>query len=100
MRTALAKGLPRWRVVVFHMLPGALSVAIAMSGIILAGMIGGTLTMEALFGLPGIGRLALDSVRGRDYPLVQAVILVIALGVVAANILADLAQRLVDPRLR
>ena len=66
----------------------------------LAGMIGGTLTMEALFGLPGIGRLALDSVRGRDYPLVQAVIVVIALGVVAANLLADLAQRLLDPRLR
>ncbi len=100
VRTALAKGLPRWRIVVFHMLPGALSVAIAMSGIILAGMIGGTLTMEALFGLPGIGRLALDSVRGRDYPLVQAVIVVIALGVVAANLLADLAQRLLDPRLR
>lgn len=100
VRTALAKGLPRWRIVVFHMLPGALSVAIAMSGIILAGMVGGTLTMEALFGLPGIGRLALDSVRGRDYPLIQAVILVIALGIVAANLLADLAQRLVDPRLR
>lgn len=100
VRTALAKGLPRWRIVVFHMLPGALSVAIAMSGIILAGMIGGTLTMEALFGLPGIGRLALDSLRGRDYPLVQAVIVVIALGVVAANLLADLAQRLLDPRLR
>jgi peptide/nickel transport system permease protein len=100
VRTALAKGLPRWRIVVFHMLPGALSVAIAMSGIILAGMIGGTLTMEALFGLPGIGRLALDSVRGRDYPLIQAVILVIALGIVAANLLADLAQRLLDPRLR
>ncbi len=100
VRTALAKGLPRWRIVVFHMLPGALSVAIAMSGIILAGMIGGTLTMEALFGLPGIGRLALDSVRGRDYPLIQAVILVIALGIVAANLLADLAQRFLDPRLR
>lgn len=100
VRTAVAKGLPRWRIVVFHMLPGALSVAIAMSGIILAGMIGGTLTMEALFGLPGIGRLALDSVRGRDYPLIQAVILVIALGIVAANLLADLAQRLLDPRLR
>ncbi len=98
IRTALAKGLPRWRIVVFHMLPGALSVAIAMSGLIFAGMIGGTLTMEALFGLPGIGRLALDSVRGRDYPLIQAVILVIALGVVAANLVADLLQRLVDPR--
>lgn len=98
VRTALAKGLPRWRIVVFHMLPGALSIAIAMSGIIFAGMIGGTLTMEALFGLPGIGRLALDSVRGRDYPLIQAVILVIALGIVAANLLADLLQRLVDPR--
>ncbi len=99
VRTAQAKGLSRRRIILRHILPSSLSVAVALSGLVLAGLIGGTITVEALFGLPGIGMLALDAVKGRDYPLLQAVILVIALGVVAANLLTDLLQRAIDPRI-
>ncbi|WP_374446392.1 ABC transporter permease [Stella sp.] len=100
VRTARAKGLGPARILVRHVLPGSLTVAIALGGIILAGLIGGTITVEVLFGLPGIGTLALDAIRGRDYPLVQAVILVLAVAVVLVNGLTDLLQRLVDPRPR
>ena len=78
----------------------ALASAIALAGLILAGMIGGTLTMEVLFGLPGLGTLAYQAITGRDYPVIQAVVLVFAAGVVVVNALADLAQRALDPRLR
>jgi peptide/nickel transport system permease protein len=71
-----------------------------LSGLILAGLIGGTLTMEVLFGLPGLGTLALQAIQGRDYPVVQAVILLFAVSIVAVNAATDLCQRLIDPRLR
>jgi peptide/nickel transport system permease protein len=98
VRTAYAKGLTRARVILFHILPNSLSVVLALSGVILAGLVGGTITMEVLFGLPGIAKLALDSVLGRDYPLVQAVILFMALAVVIVNYLMDGVAILIDPR--
>jgi peptide/nickel transport system permease protein len=100
IRTARAKGLAPARVVLRHLLPNALTTVVALSGLILAGMIGGTLTMEVLFGLPGLGTLAFQAISGRDYPVIQAVVLVFAFGVVVVNGLADLAQRALDPRLR
>ncbi|MCC7271196.1 MAG: ABC transporter permease [Alphaproteobacteria bacterium] len=100
VRTARAKGLGAARILLRHVLPGSLAVVVALTGMILAGLIGGTITMEVLFGLPGIGTLALDAIKGRDHPLVQAVVLVLALGVVLANGLTGLVQRLIDPRPR
>lgn len=100
IRTARAKGLSPVRVVLRHLLPNALTTVVALGGLILAGMIGGALTMEVLFGLPGLGTLAYQAITGRDYPVIQAVVLVFAGGVVLVNGLADLAQRLLDPRLR
>jgi peptide/nickel transport system permease protein len=100
IRTARAKGLSPARIVLRHLLPNALSTAIALAGLILAGMIGGALTMEVLFGLPGLGTLAYQAIAGRDYPVIQAVVLVFAIGVTAVNLVADQAQRLLDPRLR
>lgn len=100
IRTARAKGLSPARVVLRHLLPNALTTVVALSGLILAGMIGGALTMEVLFGLPGLGTLAFQAISGRDYPVIQAVVLVFASGVVVVNGLADLAQRALDPRLR
>jgi len=58
------------------------------------------LTMEVLFGLPGLGTLAYQAISGRDYPVIQAVVLVFAAGVVVVNWLADVAQRALDPRQR
>jgi peptide/nickel transport system permease protein len=100
IRTARAKGLSPARVVLRHLLPNALTTVVALAGLILAGMIGGALTMEVLFGLPGLGTLAYQAITGRDYPVIQAVVLVFAAGVVLVNGLADLTERLLDPRLR
>jgi len=100
IRTARAKGLSPARIVLRHLLPNALTTVVALSGLILAGMIGGALTMEVLFGLPGLGTLAYQAISGRDYPVIQAVVLVFAAGVVVVNWLADVAQRALDPRQR
>lgn len=99
VRTARAKGLDRWTVVWRHVLPNAAGVLAAVCGLVLGGLVGGALTMEVMFGLPGLGTLAFQAIAGRDYPVVQAVIVVFALGVIAANALADLVHRLADPRI-
>lgn len=98
VRTARAKGLHPLRVVLVHLLPTALPVALTLSGLVLAGLLAGTLTMEVLFGLPGIGSLLLNAIHGRDYPVVQATIVVIAVALVVINALADILHRFIDPR--
>lgn len=100
IRTARAKGLSPARIVLRHLLPNALTTVVALGGLILAGLIGGALTMEVLFGLPGLGTLAYQAISGRDYPVIQAVVLVFAAGVVMVNWATDAVQRSLDPRLR
>ncbi|MCW2306691.1 ABC transporter permease [Rhodobium gokarnense] len=100
IRTAHAKGLDRATIVWRHILPNSLSVVIALSGLIATGLVGGTITMEVLFGLPGIGKLALDSVLGRDYPTIQAVAVLLAGSVVAINAVMGIVARLFDPKLK
>ena len=100
IRTARAKGLSPARIVLRHLLPNALTTVVALGGLILAGLIGGALTMEVLFGLPGLGTLAYQAISGRDYPVIQAVVLVFAVGVVMVNWATDSIQRSLDPRLR
>lgn len=98
IRTARAKGLHPLRIVIAHVLPAAAPVLLAMTGLVAASFVGGALTMEVLFGLPGVGSLAFNAVTGRDYPLVQAVILFLAISIILINTVTDLAQRLIDPR--
>jgi peptide/nickel transport system permease protein len=100
VRAARARGLSPLRVGLVHVLPGATPVLLALSSVTLAGLLGGSLTMEVLFGLPGIGSLTLNAVHGRDWPLLQAVVVLLAAGVVLINAGADLLQRLLDPRPR
>lgn len=100
VRTARAKGLHPARIVLRHILPNSLSVVLAIGGIVMAGIVGGAITMEVVFGLNGIGSLVLQSMKGRDYPVIQAVIVLLALSVVMVNIVTDALQRLFDPRLR
>ena len=100
VRTARAKGLSDMRIVLVHMVPNALAVALALMGIVFAGVLSGTITLEVVFGLPGIGSLTLGAMQGRDYPTVQAVVIWLGLVVVVANLLTDALQRMVDPRLR
>lgn len=99
VRAARAKGLGHAAIVVRHILPNSVTVLLALSGLILAGLVGGTITMEVLFGLPGVGKLALDGMLGRDYPIVQTTVVLIAVAVVLANLVTDLAARFIDPRL-
>jgi peptide/nickel transport system permease protein len=98
VRTARAKGLSPLRVVVLHLLPTAVPVALALAGLVLAGLISGTITMEVLFGLPGLGSLIVNAIHGRDYPVIQAAMVVVALSLVVINAAADILLRLVDPR--
>jgi peptide/nickel transport system permease protein len=100
VRTARAKGLAPLAVALRHMLPAALPVVVALAGLILAGLVAGTLTMEVLFALPGLGTLAMQAIAGRDYPLLQAVVLLFGVLVVLVNVLTDSLQALLDPRLR
>ena len=100
IRTARAKGLTRAQIVLRHILPNALTTVVALIGLILASVLTGALTMEVVFGLPGLGTLALQAIKGRDYPVVQAIIIWLGLAVVVANFITDMVQKLVDPRLR
>ncbi|MBS7541643.1 ABC transporter permease [Ancylobacter oerskovii] len=99
IRTARAKGLAPWRIALRHLLPTAAPVMLALSGLVLTSLVAGTLTMEVLFGLPGVGSLLLNAIHGRDYPVIQATILVIAVALVAINAVTDLLHRLIDPRM-
>lgn len=98
VRAARARGISPLRVGLVHVLPGALPVLLALSSVTLAGLLGGSLTMETVFGLHGIGSLTLNAVHGRDWPLLQALMVMLAASVVLINGLADLLQRLIDPR--
>jgi peptide/nickel transport system permease protein len=99
IRTAKAKGLSRTRITMKHILPNGMASALAIIGILFAGALSGALTMEVVFGLPGIGTLTLGAMKGRDYPLVQAVVIWLGLAVVLANFVTDGLQRMIDPRI-
>lgn len=100
IRTARAKGIPE-RVVWFrHALRNAALPLTTMLGLELAGLLTGAVIVETVFAWPGIGRLALDSVAARDYPVVQAVVLLIAIIFVVINLLVDLSYLVLDPRTR
>ncbi|MGL4286590.1 MAG: ABC transporter permease [Phreatobacter sp.] len=100
VRTARAKGLSPWRIATAHVLPAAAPVLLALTGLVLAGLVSGTLTMEVLFGLPGVGSLMLNAVYGRDYPVILAAVTTVAVALVAINTVVDVMHRLIDPRVQ
>ena len=100
VRTAHAKGVPAWRVVLRHALPNALLPVIAMIGIDIGQFMGGTVVVEAVFGWPGIGQLAWQAIQQVDIPIIMGVTLVSALAIVLGNLLADLIAPFIDPRIR
>ena len=100
VRTARAKGLSEWAVLRGHVLRNALIPVVTVLGLQLGTLIGGAVITEYVFALPGVGRLVVDAVFARDYPLVQGVVLLIALGFIASNLLVDLLYGLIDPRIR
>jgi peptide/nickel transport system permease protein len=100
MRTARAKGLGAWRVVLAHALPNALLPIIAMIGIDIGLFMSGIVVVESVFGWPGIGQLAWQAIQRVDIPIIMGVTLVSAFAIVLGNLIADIAAPFIDPRIR
>jgi peptide/nickel transport system permease protein len=99
MRTARAKGLPQQAVLLGHGLKNALLPVVTVVGLQVGALLGGAILIETIFALPGIGRLAVDSIFARDFPIVQGVVLFLALVRVLSNLIADLLYGQLDPRI-
>jgi peptide/nickel transport system permease protein len=98
--TARSKGLARGPVVRRHAFPNALLPFITYLGLQFGALMAGAFVVEQVFTWPGMGRLALNSINNRDYPVIQAFAVVVAAMVLLGNLLADLAYGLADPRIR
>jgi ABC-type dipeptide/oligopeptide/nickel transport system permease component len=99
VQTARAKGLSEQRVWLKHTLRNALLSVITIMSLQFGSLLTGSLITETIFSWPGIGRLTVQAIQTRDYPLVQGCVLVIAVSYILVNFLTDLAYRLVDPRI-
>lgn len=95
---ARAKGASEWRVLTRHILPNAFAPTLTLVGLILGNLLGGIAVLETVFTLPGLGRLLVDAIFARDYPVVQGCLLFTALIYVLVNLLVDLCYPLLDPR--
>jgi glutathione transport system permease protein len=100
IRTARAKGLNPAAIYLRHALPNALAPIVTVIGLNLGSVIGGAVVTESVFAWPGLGRLLVDAVRYRDYPVIQGVTLMAVVAVVLANLLAEVVIAVIDPRLR
>jgi len=100
IRTARAKGVGQTRILFVHALKNAAVPIVTVIGLGIALLIGGVVVTESVFSIPGLGRLTVDAVLARDYPTVQAVILLFSLAYVLINLLVDVAYPLLDPRIR
>ena len=99
IRTARAKGLGRQRVMRWHILRNAALPVVTMFGLWLSGAIGGAAVTETVFAWPGVGRLIVEAVTDRDFPVVQSLVLFIAMSVILVNLLVDVAYAWLDPRI-
>ena len=100
IRAARSRGLPEWRVVIGHALKPTFVPLVSYLAPAVAGVMTGSIVIEQIFGLPGVGRYFVQGALSRDYPLVLGVVIVYATAVLAMNLLADLAYAALDPRVR
>jgi ABC-type dipeptide/oligopeptide/nickel transport system permease component len=100
VRTARAKGVAESAVVWRHALRNTLIPLVTVVGLQIGELLGGTVVIETVFAWPGVGRLVVQAVFQRDYPLVQAAVFVLAMVFVGVNLLLDVAYRFLDPRIR
>ncbi|MEQ8654832.1 MAG: ABC transporter permease [Kiloniellales bacterium] len=100
VRTARAKGLAETRVIFIHALKSALIPIITAVGIWTAFLISGTVVLEEVFAIPGLGRLVLSAIENRDYPIIQGTVLFLSLGVALVMLFSDLLVAAVDPRVK
>jgi ABC-type dipeptide/oligopeptide/nickel transport system permease component len=100
IRTARAKGLAEWKVIYKHALRNALVPIVTIIGLQFGTLLGGAVLTETVFAWPGIGRLLIDAISFRDYPVIQGTVLFIAVGFVLVNLLVDVMYAYLDPRIR
>ena len=98
--TARSKGLQEWVVIIKHALKNALIPIITVVGLQFGSLLGGAVLTETVFAWPGLGRLIVDSILARDYPVIQGTILIFGLLYILVNLVIDLLYALVDPRIR
>ncbi len=99
-RTARAKGLGEWGVIGHHALRNSLITVVTLVALDFGFLISGAIVTETIFSLPGLGQLSYTAIYSRDYPLIQGIVLVVAVGYVVVNLAADVAYSLLDPRVR
>ena len=97
---ARSKGLSEWSILYKHALRNALAPIVSLVGMSLALSLAGAIVLEVVFSRPGLGRLYVNAVAVRDYPLIQGCILVMAASVVVINMLVDVSYGIIDPRIR
>lgn len=95
---ARAKGLSERAVLLRHVLPNAFGPTLTLIGIVMGTLLGGIAVVETVFTLPGLGRLLVESIYQRDYPVVQGCLLMIATGYVLVNLIVDMLYPIFDPR--
>jgi peptide/nickel transport system permease protein len=100
IRTARAKGLTAWRLLFQHALPNAAVPIVTIIGVGVALLLGGVVVTESVFAIPGVGRLVVDAILQRDYPVIQGVLLIFSLTYVVVNLIIDLLYVAIDPRIR
>lgn len=98
--TARSLGLSEWRVILKYTLRNALIPTVTVAGLQFGGLLGGTVVIETIFAWPGIGLTLYDAIMSRDYPMVQASVLILAVAYVLVNLLVDVTYRLLNPRIR
>lgn len=100
VRTARAKGLAEYRVITRHVLKNTLIPVITVIGLRVAAMLGGAIVSEQVFSIPGVGRLVVDAVNYKDLPVVQGVVLFLALNAILINLIVDISYAWLDPKIK
>jgi peptide/nickel transport system permease protein len=100
VEAAIARGLPRWRVTLAHVVPNSIGPLLVVLGFNFGGLLSGSVIVDVVFGLPGLGHVLVTAVGDGDLPVIQGVALLTGLMVTLANVLAETTQRILDPRLR
>jgi peptide/nickel transport system permease protein len=100
IKLARIKGLPEWQIIWKHALRNALIAPLTVAGMLFAMMITGAVVIETVFSWPGIGWILVEGVLARDFPLVQAIVIMVAVFVLAINLLVDITYAYIDPRIR
>ncbi len=100
VRTAYSRGNSRWQVLSRHVMRNAIIPVITFLAVTLVDIIAGSIIIEQVFAIPGMGRLLLASIIGRDLPVVQTIIMIISIAVITVNYIADISYKYIDPRIR